>query len=334
MNKKTILITGWLWYIGSHAVVAFEEAWYKCVIIDNLWNSCLSTIRNIGKILWYNPDFHEVDLRDKRKLEEVFMKYDFDGVIHFAGLKSPWESQEKALMYFDNNISWSIVLFELMEKYKVKNIVFSSSANTYCSSNIPPILETDIQSPSNPYGTTKLLLEKILNDLAEFSHFKVTHLRYFNPIGAHKSWLLWEDPEDIPNNLFPFIFQTARGQRECLEIFGKDYDTIDGTGVRDYIDVCDLVDAHIKAYEVWSSALENYCDVFNIGTGKWISVLQAVESIEKQLWIKINYVFSPRRAGDIPVSYCNANKAKTILWWEAKTSFYESLENSWNFYNK
>jgi len=260
MDKKNILITGWTGYIGSHWVVAFEQAGYKTVIVDNLVNSTLDALDWIEKILGYRPDFFDIDLRDKDKLEEVFKKYDFDWVIHFAGLKAVWESCEKPLKYFDNNIVWSIKLFECMEKYSVKNIIFSSSATVYKS----PFLishhgreettrwfnESDVTwNTTNPYWTTKFLLEQILIDLSKFSGFNVINLRYFNPVWAHKSWFLWEDPEWIPNNLLPFIMKVASWELDELKVFGDDYETIDGTWVRDYIDVVDLIDGHLKSYE-------------------------------------------------------------------------------------
>ncbi len=334
--KKTILITWGTGYIWSHWVVAFEQAGYKTVIVDNLCNSSVETLDGIEKIIGYKPDFYDVDLRDKDTLEEVFSKYDFDWVIHFAGLKAPFESQEQPIKYFQNNISWSINLFDLMDKYKVLNIVFSSSANTYSTINVPPIKETDLQWTTNPYGTTKLLLEKILEDLSKFSNFNVINLRYFNPIWAHESGYLGELPEWKPNNLFPFIFKVLTWDLDELQVFGWDYDTVDGTWVRDYIDVVDLVNAHVLAYnkitnlniKIWFN--EN----FNVWTGEWVTVLESIEYVEKIVWKKVNYKVVDRRLWDIPVSFCNTNEIEKELWFRTKVSLNDSIENSWNFYNK
>lgn len=332
--KKTILITGWTGYIGSHGVVAFEQAGYKTVIVDNLVNSSKKSLDGIKNILGYQVDFFELDLRDKEALREVFKKYEFDGVLHFAGLKSPLESQKEALYYFDNNIWGSLSLFEVMNEFWVKKIVFSSSANTYATQNIPPIKETDIQDTTNPYGTTKLLIEKILRDLSNCNGFEVVNLRYFNPIWAHSSWNIGEEPEWIPNNLFPFIFKVLTWELKELSVYGDDYDTIDGTWIRDYIDVVDLIDAHLKAYNFlekqsdtrWSN------EVFNVGTGKWLSVLQAIHAVENVVGKKVNYKIVNRREWDIPVSYCDTTKITQILRFQSQVPLEKSIENMWRFY--
>jgi len=339
--KKTILITWWTGYIWSHAVVTFEEAWYKIVIVDNLSNSSLETLNWIEKIIWYKPDFFEVDLRDKEKLKEVFEKYDFDWVLHFAWLKAVWESCEKPLDYFDNNIVWSLRLFECMQEFWVKNIIFSSSATVYDSviyekQDFSGVIENDIVwNTSNPYGTTKFLLENILNDLSKFAWFNVINLRYFNPIWAHSSWFIWEDPDWIPNNLLPFIMKVANWELEKLRVFWDDYETIDGTWVRDYIDVVDLIDGHLKAYEL----IENldftwFIDTFNLWVGKWISVLEMIKFSEEITWKKINYEIVARREWDLASVFCNPKKARNILNWKSKTSLEDSLRNSWKFYNR
>lgn len=336
MKEKIILVTWWTGYIGSHWVIAFEQAWYKTVIVDNLCNSSIETLDWIEKILGYKPDFFEVDLRNKDKLEEVFKKYNFDWVIHFAWLKAPFESQDQAILYFQNNISGSINLFELMEKYNVKNIVFSSSANTYATSNIPPIKEDNLQSSTNPYGTSKLLIEKILSDLSKFVWFNVINLRYFNPIWAHKSWFLWELPEGKPNNLFPFIFKVLTWELSELKIFWWDYKTFDGTWVRDYIDVIDLIDAHVLAYKKLNNLNDKFWfnQNYNVWTWNWISVLEAIKNVEKVVWKKIKYSIVDRRKWDIPVSFCNTDKIKEELMWNNKISLEESIKNSWKFYTK
>ncbi len=349
--KKNILITGWTWYIGSHWVVAFEEAWYKCVIIDNLSNSSKDTLIWIEKILWYKIDFFEVDLRDKNWLEEIFKKYNFDWVIHFAWLKAVWESCEKTFLYYDNNIVWSLNLFECMEKYNVKNIIFSSSATVYDSSNFVWNIWVNENwitwNCSNPYWTTKFILEQILRDLANFANFRVINLRYFNPIWAHKSWYLWENPAWIPNNLLPFIMKVATWELEVLSVFWNDYNTIDGSWVRDYIDVVDLIDGHLKAYEKINnqsltlplSIMEEnknvwFFEVYNLWTGKWVSVLEMIKASEDVIWEKINYEIVWRRPWDLASVFCTPEKALKELWWKAKISLRESLENSWRFYRK
>ena len=356
-NKKTILITGWTGYIGSHWVVAFEEAGYKTVIVDNLSNSSLKTLDWIEKILGYKPDFFEVDLRSTSplapliqgegdnkvnfinwekvekqfSLEEIFEKYDFDWVIHFAWLKAVWESCEKPLEYFDNNLTGSIKLFELMEKFWVKNIVFSSSATVYAPENSSPLVETmTTWNTSNPYWRTKFLIENILEDLAKFSWFRVANLRYFNPIWAHPSWEIWEDPAWIPNNLLPFIMKVATEELKQLQVFWNDYNTVDGTWVRDYIDVVDLIEGHLLAY----SKLSSWFNIYNLWVGKWISVLEMINETEKTIWKKINYKIVERRAWDLAEVYCNPEKANKELNWKAKTSLEESIKNSWKFYNK
>ncbi len=335
-NKKIILITGWTGYIGSHAIVAFEQAGYKTVIVDNLSNSNLKALDWIEKIIGYKPDFFKIDLRDKEKLKQVFKKYNFDWVIHFAGLKAVWESCEKPFEYFDNNIVWSLKLFELMEEFWVKNIIFSSSATVYNSSIFEKkdflwALESDITwNTSNPYWTIKFLLEQILIDLSKFSGFNVMNLRYFNPIWAHSSWYLWDNPAWIPNNLLPFIMKVATWELEQLKVFGGNYDTIDGTWVRDYIDVIDLIEGHLKAYE----KITDWFNIYNLWVGKWVSVLEMIKETEKVVWKKINYKIVDRRDWDLAEVYCNPEKAEKELWWKAKISLKESLENSWKFYNK
>lgn len=340
MKQKIILITWWLWYIWTHWVVAFEEAWYKTVILDNLSNSCLSTYRMIWKILGYKPDFYECDLRDKTEVEKIFEKYDFDWVLHFAWLKTVWESCEKPILYYDNNLTGSIKLFECMEKHWVKNIIFSSSATVYDWINFEKTdfswsVETDLLwNTTNPYGRIKFLLENILTDLSDFAWFNVINLRYFNPIWAHKSWYIWENPEGLPNNLLPFILKVATWELEKVKVFGWDYNTIDWTWVRDYIDVVDLIDWHLKAYKLLEKQEKNwFIDNINLWVWKWNSVLEMIKTSEKITWRKINYEIVWRRQWDLADVYCNPKKAKEVLWWEAKTSLEDSLKNSWNFFN-
>ncbi len=332
--KKKILITGGLGYIGSHAVVAFEQAWYETIILDNLSNSCVTTLRNIQAILGYKPKYFECDLRDRKSVFEIFESHNFDGVLHFAWAKAVWESCEQPIYYFQNNISGSLFLFEAMEKFWVKNIIFSSSATVYHQENNMPLIEQNKLWTINPYWTTKLLLEKILEDLSQFAGFNVINLRYFNPIWAHPSWKLWEDPDGIPNNLLPFIMKVANGELKTLWVFWDDYDTIDGTGVRDYIDVNDLVDGHLLAYKKLEEKSNNFCDVYNLWVGKGISVLEMIDASRKITGQEISYEILKRREGDVAEVYCNPSKAKEELWFETKVSLNESLENSWKFYKK
>lgn len=332
--KKKILITWGLGYIGSHAVVAFEQAWYETVILDNLSNSCVTTLRNIQSILGYKPKYYECDLRDRKKVFEVFEENNFDWVIHFAWAKAVWESCENPIYYFQNNISGSLFLFEAMEKFWVKNIIFSSSATVYHQDNKMPLVEVNKLWTTNPYGTTKLLLEKILEDLSQFSGFNVINLRYFNPIWAHSSGKIGEDPEWIPNNLLPFIMKVANGELEELKVFGDDYETIDGTGVRDYIDVNDLVDWHLLAYKKLEKQSNKFCDVYNLWVGKWISVLEMIEASRNITNKEIPYIVSERRNWDIWKVYCNPDKAEKELWFKVSVWLNESLDNSWKFYNK
>jgi UDP-glucose 4-epimerase len=337
---------------------------YKTIIVDNLDNSSLSVLENIWQILGYKPDFYEIDIRNLEEMKKVFEKYNFDWVIHFAWLKAVWESCKKPLKYFDNNIIWSIKLFELMEKFKVKNLIFSSSATVYDWDNDLPYEEWyNVWETSNPYWTTKFLIEKILEDLTKFSFFNVINLRYFNPIWAHPSGLIWEDPKWIPNNLFPYIMKVATWELSELKIFWNDYDTKDGTGVRDYIDINDLVEWHIKAYEFlklkgkswklkeksnchsefiseslkinssWEENLnrEWFFETFNLWVGKWISVLELLKVCEKISGKKIPYSVIERRSWDLGKVYCSPEKAEKVLWWKAKISIEESVKNGLNY---
>lgn len=334
--KKTILITGWTGYIWSHAVVAFEQAGYKTVIVDNLVNSSKKSLDGIKNILGYQVDFFEFDLRDKEALREVFQKYEFDGVLHFAGLKAVWESCQKPLEYFDNNIGGSIVLFELMQEFGVKNIIFSSSATVYKVKNDGTwYTEIDeVWECSNPYGTTKFLLENILTDLSKFSWFQVVNLRYFNPIWAHESGFIWESPNGFPNNLLPYVMKVATRELDYVNVYGDDYDTIDGTGVRDYIDVCDLIDGHLKSYQLLEKSEKKWCfEVFNLWTGRWVSVLEIIKTVEKVTEKIVPYKICQRRSWDLGEVYCNPKKALWELHWKTITSLEESIKNMWKFYN-
>ena len=333
--KKTILLTGATGYIGSHTAVEFIEAGYEVIIVDNLANSDASSLKGVEKITWILPKFYECDLRDAEALEEIFKKHDFDCVIHFAGLKAVWESCAKPLEYFDNNIVWTLRLFECMEKYTVKKLIFSSSATVYDPINFISwkwVSESwTTGETTNPYGTTKYLIERIMRDLAAFSEIQIVNLRYFNPIGAHPSWEIGEYPDDYPNNLLPYVMKVACGELPHLNVFWDDYDTPDGTGVRDYIDVCDLSKAHFKAYLSleWASGwnIEHY----NLWTGKGTSVLELIKIASEISWSEIDYKIAQRRAGDIGQVFCDPKKAEEKLWWRADTSTIDSVWNSYKF---
>ncbi len=337
MNKWTILITGGTGYIWSHAVVAFEQAWYKTVIIDNLINSSESVLVWINKILGYTPDFYACDIRGKDKLRTIFKQYSFDGVIHFAGLKAVWESCEKPFLYYENNVIGSIHLFEVMEEFWVKNIIFSSSATVY---NIPvPFItwlteDDEIWKTSNPYSNTKHIIEEILVQLSRHSWFRVINLRYFNPIWAHQSWEIWENPNSIPNNLLPYIMKVAIWELETIQIFWNNYSTKDGTWIRDYIDINDLIEWHIKAYQYLQSQDNPIIEIFNLGTWNGVSVLEVITETEYVVNKKLPISIQPRRKWDLPEFYCNPNKAIEKLHWNPRIILRESIQNSYNFYVK
>ncbi len=325
-----ILVTGGAGYIGSHTCVELLNQGYEVVVVDNLSNSSEEALERVKKISGKNITFYKADLLDKEALEEIFDEEVIEGVIHFAGLKAVGESVQKPLEYYQNNITGTLILCEVMREHKVKNIVFSSSATVYGTPNSVPIKEDFPLSTTNPYGSTKLMLERILSDLyTADSDWNVILLRYFNPIGAHSSGSIGEDPKGIPNNLVPYITQVAVGKLEHLNVYGNDYDTLDGTGVRDYIHVVDLALGHIKALE---KIKENKgVLVYNLGTGNGYSVLQMVDSFEKVSGNAINYVIQPRRAGDIGVCYADVTKAKEELHWEATRGIDEMCKDSWRW---
>lgn len=329
-TQKTLLITGGTWYIGSHAVVAFEEAGYKTVIVDNLSNSSKDTLIGIEKILWYIPDFYEYDIGDLKKLDNIFQKYLFDGVIHFAGFKAVGESCDKPFKYYENNITGSIRLFEIMEQYGVRNIVFSSSATVYDPRNAPVYREWMSLGTTNPYGTAKLVIEQILGDLAKTKHWNALCLRYFNPIGAHLSGNIGENPQWVPNNLLPYILDVVAGKREYVRIFWDDYDTPDGTGIRDYINIHDLVNAHILAYQKMEQEDIEW-EAINIGTGKGTSVLEMIHLVEKVTGQTIPYQVLPRREGDIAQFWCDPERAKRFLGWYPHNNIENALLHSYKY---
>jgi len=326
----TILVTGGAGYIGSHTVVLLIEAGYKVIIFDNFCNSSKESVKRVEKIVGKNIITIEGDIRNPDDLQKVFTQYKIDAVIHFAGLKAVGESVSLPLKYYDNNINGTIILCEIMAKNNCKSIIFSSSATVYGDPHTTPILEDFPLSATNPYGRSKLFIEEILRDLQiSDSEWKVILLRYFNPVGAHSSGTIGEDPNGIPNNLMPYISQTAVGKLECLSVFGDDYDTHDGTGVRDYIHVVDLADGHVKAVD----KLENFSEVttINLGTGVGYSVIDMVKAFEKASGKRVPYSIAPRRLGDIAKCYANPSYAKEILGWEAKKSIDDMCKDSWRW---
>lgn len=325
-----VLITGGLGYIGSHTVVELSNKGYECFIVDNLINSDRTVFNRIDKLSEYPVTLMTVDLFDSKGLAEVFKRYEFDAVIHFAGLKAVGESVENPLQYYEHNLISTLNLLKEMKNANVKNFVFSSSATVYGDLTIPPVCEDAPTSILNPYGRTKLMIEEILQDLAlSDPEWGIVLLRYFNPIGSHPSGLIGENPNGIPNNLMPFIMQVANGKRDCLSIFGNDYSTPDGTGVRDYIHVMDLANGHLKALDF----LENNTGThtFNLGSGKGYSVLDLVRTFEEVNKVRIPYRFVARRPGDIAVSYADASKAERELGWKAELGLIEMCEDAWRW---
>ena len=327
---KKILVTGGAGYIGSHTCVELLEYGYEVIVVDNLCNSCYESIRRVEHITGKKIKFYEVDCCDKDKFEEVFKENDVDAVIHFAGLKAVGESVHKPLMYYQNNLISTLNLIELMEKYNCKNLVFSSSATVYGDPVSVPIYETFDLHVTNPYGRTKLMIEDMLRDYAHANKGKnIILLRYFNPIGAHPTGLIGEDPNGIPNNLVPYITQTAIGKLKVLGVFGNDYDTVDGTGVRDYIHVCDLAYGHVLAINKVFE--ECGLEVYNLGTGNGYSVLQVHAAMEKACGFSIPYQIKERRPGDIATCYASCDKAYKELGFKAKYGIDEMCRDAWNW---
>lgn len=334
-KNMAILVTGGAGYIGSHTAVELLNAGEEVVIVDNFSNSKPSVLERIRKITNKDFVFYETNVLDKEAMKRVFEENKITEVIHFAAFKAVGESVAKPLMYYHNNITGTLLLCEVMAKYNVKRIVFSSSATVYGMPKTVPITEDFPLSTTNPYGTTKLMMEQILRDLyVADREWHVAILRYFNPIGAHKSGTLGEDPNGIPNNLMPYITQVGEGRLPKLNVFGNDYDTPDGTGVRDYIHVVDLSIGHVKAIE-YLRAHEGI-DYFNLGTGKGYSVLDIVKAYERVTGLHIPYEIAPRRAGDIAQCYANPKKAKDLLGWEAERGLDEMCEDSarWQAFSK
>ena len=327
-----ILVTGGAGYIGSHTLVELYKAGHKAVVVDNLCNSNPIVLERIAHIAGVdNIPFYKVDIRDKEGLEKVFADNRVDACIHFAGLKAVGESVEKPLEYYDNNVAGTLTLLDTMRRYGCKNIIFSSSATVYGEPSEMPITEACPKGQcTNPYGWTKSMLEQVLMDVQTADvEWNVVILRYFNPIGAHPSGMIGEDPNGIPNNLMPYITQVAVGKRDVLGVFGNDYSTHDGTGVRDYIHVVDLAKGHVASL----NAIESRCGlaVYNMGTGRGFSVLDMVNAFVKENGVKVPYQIKPRRLGDIAICYCNPSKAKIELGWETQFGINEMVRDSWNW---
>ena len=326
----SILVTGGAGYIGSHTCIEMQNAGYDVIVIDNLDNSNSESLKRVEKITGKPVSFYKEDVRDKSALRRIFTENKIEAVIHFAGLKAVGESVREPIMYYDNNLISTINLLEVMNEFNVKKIVFSSSATVYGVATEMPLIEGMPLGAINPYGRTKYFIEEILRDLYVADNtWSIALLRYFNPIGAHKSGLIGEDPKGIPNNLMPYISQVAVGKLEKLHVFGNDYNTVDGTGVRDYIHVVDLAIGHVKAID-W--ALENKgCEAINLGTGNGTSVLQLRDAFVKASGIDVPYVIDPRRPGDPDEVYANAEKAEKLLGWTAKYGIDEMCEDTWRW---
>lgn len=326
-----ILVTGGAGFIGSHACVELINAGYDVVVVDNLVNSHEKSLDRVQQITGKRPLFFNVDVCDEKALDEVFSKCDIDSVIHFAGLKAVGESVQKPLEYFQNNLDASMILCKVMRAHNVKNLVFSSSATVYSGDNEMPLTEgSKTGNCTNPYGWTKYMCEQIFKALCVADpDLSIVLLRYFNPVGAHESGLIGEDPQGIPNNLMPYVSQVAIGRRDHLTVFGNDYDTPDGTGVRDYIHVVDLAQAHVLAIKY--AASHKGCEIFNIGTGKGSSVLEIVHAYEKACGKNIKYEIGPRRAGDLATVYADTAKAREGLGFVAKYDLERMCADSWRW---
>lgn len=326
----SILVTGGAGYIGSHTCVEMLNSGYDVVVIDNLDNSNAESLNRVEKITGKKVKFYKEDVRDAAALKKIFTENDIEAVIHFAGLKAVGESVAKPVMYYDNNLINTLTLLEVMNEFGVKKIVFSSSATVYGVAKEMPLKEGMPLGAINPYGRTKLFIEEMLRDLyVADKDWSIALLRYFNPIGAHKSGTIGEDPKGIPNNLMPYISQVAVGKLKKLHVFGNDYNTVDGTGVRDYIHVVDLAIGHVKAIE-W--ALKNTgCEAINLGTGNGTSVLQLKDAFVKASGVEVPYVIDPRRPGDPDEVYADASKAASLLGWKAERDIEEMCEDSWRW---
>lgn len=325
-----ILLTGGAGYIGSHTCVELLNSGYDVVVADNLSNSNVESLKRVKQITGKDVKFYKADILDKKAMRKIFKKNKIEVVIHFAGLKAVGESNQIPLKYYENNISGTVALCEVMNEFGCKKMVFSSSATVYGVAEKMPLTEDMPLGAINPYGRTKLFIEDILRDLCKSDNeWSVALLRYFNPIGAHESGLIGEDPKGIPNNLMPYVAQVAVGRLKELSVFGNDYDTVDGTGVRDYIHVVDLARGHVKAVDYVAGTLG--CEAINLGTGNGVSVLELVEAFKKASGVDVPYKIVERREGDPAKVYANADKAKKLLGWEAEFGIDKMCEDSWNW---
>ena len=326
---ETILVTGGSGFIGSHTVLELLEKGYGVVVMDNLSNSSEESLRRVEKLTGKKVKFYETDIRDREGTEKIFQENKIDAVIHFAGLKAVGESCKIPLKYYENNIGGTVTLLEVMEKYNVKKIIFSSSATVYGPPERLPLDEDCRLSTTNPYGSTKLMLENIMQDVYKADEgWNIILLRYFNPVGAHESGLIGEDPKGIPNNLMPYVAQVASGKLSCIQVYGNDYDTPDGTGVRDYIHVVDLALGHIAAIEYCREAGVH---IYNLGTGHGYSVLDMIHAFEKACGKKLPYKICDRRPGDIAACYACPDKAEKELHWKAKYGIEEMCASQWKW---
>lgn len=329
--KQSILVTGGAGYIGSHTTLALLEAGYEVVVLDNLANSSLESLRRVERICGTAATFIEGDIRDRELLDSIFTRHSIQAVLHFAGLKAVGESVQQPLAYYENNVSGSVVLLQAMAAAEVFNLVFSSSATVYGEPEQMPISEDcPTGVPTNPYGRSKLMIEEILRDLSiSEQRWSIALLRYFNPVGAHSSGLIGEDPNGIPNNLLPYISQVAVGKLEQLAVFGDDYPTVDGTGVRDYIHVVDLAAGHLKALSAISSSQGVH--IWNLGTGQGYSVLQMVAAFEKAAKVTVPYTIEARRSGDIAECWADPQKAAQELGWKAEHNLADMMRDTWRW---
>jgi UDP-glucose 4-epimerase len=345
MNMGTVLVAGGAGYIGSHTVVALIEGGYNPVVVDNFCNSSPEAIQRVGRLVGREVEMHRLDLCDGPGLDALFRKHEFEGVIHLAGLKAVGESVQKPLDYYSNNLGSTLNLLRVMQVYKCRNLVFSSSATVYGDPQSLPIREDSALGATNPYGRTKLMIEDMLRDLANDPSWKILLLRYFNPVGAHQSGTIGDNPNGIPNNLFPYISQVAVGKLASLNIYGADYPTSDGTGVRDYIHVVDLAVGHVKALDVLLRGVRldekgdvpetpRNCMAINLGTGTGYSVLEAIKAFESASGMKIPYSIVHRRPGDIAACYADSSRARDFLGWVAQYDLGDMCRDAWRWQSR
>lgn len=335
MSRSPILVTGGAGFIGSHVCVELINSGYLPVVVDNLCNSKEESLKRVAQITGVEPPFYAVDINDKEALRKVFAAHPFSAVMHFAGLKAVGESNQIPMKYYRYNVAGTLSLTEVMEEFQVWNLIFSSSATVYGDPVSVPIDESFVTAATNPYGRSKLIVEDILRDIAKApaNQWNISLLRYFNPVGAHESGMIGEDPAGIPNNLLPYVAQVAIGKLKELSVFGDDYNTVDGTGVRDYIHVVDLARGHVAALQGLEKTTAG-CRAYNLGTGCGYSVLQIVQAFEAASGRSVPYKISPRRAGDIASCYANADKAKGELGWEAQLGLERMMQDAWRWQSK